>query len=111
MQPGRVNQGLLDHVWNGMARFSVWEKNIYRSCFQPQVFQIHTDTRVHVHTYLPQTLWQENKPWSRRSSESCLTAPALSIRPGQLFSRPPGTKPVGRRIARLEMDTKRSAGF
>lgn len=65
-EEGKCNQagltkGLLDHVWNGMVRFSVWEENIQRSCFQPQVFQIQTHTRAREHTYMPQTLWQENK--------------------------------------------------
>ena len=58
----------------------------------------YTHTHTHAHTYIPHVHLQENKQQSRRSYENCLKWPALLVKPGQLFSRPPGTKPVGRGI-------------
>ena len=48
-EEGKCNQagwpsGLLNHVWNAMFCFSIWEEHTY--FFQPQLFQIHTHTHT-----------------------------------------------------------------
>ena len=71
----------------------------------------------HTRTLVPVCTRTCHRHFDRRASDGAGEAARAARRrlpchqAGQLFPRPPGTEPAGRRIALLETDAKRSAGF